>query len=374
VALAVLSGLALAGPAASDGADGFFFVHVSDAHVYRHTAQVDEHYGVGPSWTPRLLLAWGALRRYQGGLVPNYADSIVPHLRAALGMDPASAWRSDLWDTWAYFDELLAPGSELGDAQDEIRASFAEIHALGPDFVINTGDIVFDSGKVPPAVSADWMAFYREVSEAGSTPVYNTIGNHELGLVEREEASSRDPLYGPGFFRHHFGPSTYSFDRGAFHFVALDTHSPDPEAGGWRFNRMRPEVEAWLEAELAQHRDRVVVLLNHEPFFRDERWRGGEEFEANDRVGYAELLTRYGVDYTLTGHVHLPGSGTSGPTTHIANGALSGMHWVLPPEAAPRGYRLFYARGRELFGAFKRTGRPLLGFIRPAGPGDHFRV
>lgn len=48
------------------------------------------------------------------------------------------------------------------------------------------------------------------------------------------------------------------------------------------------------------------------------------------------------------------------------------MHWILPPEAAPRGYRLFYARGRELFSAWKQTGQPIVGFVRPAGGGDHF--
>ncbi len=369
--LVALAALAAPAARAADG-DGFFFIHLSDPHVYRHSSQIEEHYGLGPAWTPRVLLAYFALRGYERLLVPTYADAIVPLMRGEIGVMQAGVGRSDLWDAWSYFDELLEPGSALGDAEPALRAAFAEVHALGPAFVINTGDIVFDSGKVPPEISADWMALYREASEAGAAPVHHTIGNHELGLVEREGASPDDPLYGPGFFRHHFGPSTYAFDRGAFHFVALDTHSPDPEGEGWRWNRMRPEVRAWVEADLARHRDRVLVLLNHEPFFRDERWNLGEEFDARDRVDEEGLLERYGVDYTLTGHIHLPGATREGSTTHIATGALSGMHWVLPPEAAPRGYRLYWARGRELFTAWKETGKPVVGFVRPAGAGRHF--
>ena len=373
-ALAVLwvSALAAAVAAASDREEGFFFVHLSDAHVYRHSSQVEEHYGLGPSWTPRVLLAFMALRGYERRLIPVYTDAIVPHMRVALGMNGDGSGRLDLWDAWTYFDEVLRRGSALGLAEDDFRAAFSEVHALRPAFVINTGDIVFDSGRVPPEVSADWMALYREVSEAGPAPVYNTIGNHELGYVEREDASPEDPRYGPGFFVSHLGRIPYGFDRGAFHFVALDTHSPGRDGEGWRFNRMRPEVRAWLEADLARHRDRVLVLLNHEPFYYDTRWAMEDGFAESDVVHAEDLLAGFEVDYTLTGHVHLPGTAREGTTTHISTGALSGQHWILPHDAAPRGYRLFYARGRELFSAWKETGRPVAGFVRPSGGGRHF--
>ena len=93
------------------GANGFFFIHVSDVHAYRHASQVAEHYGLGPAWTPRPVLAFFALRRYARALVPNYSDGIVPPMRAALGIDPKPG-RFDLWDGWTYFNELLRPGSE----------------------------------------------------------------------------------------------------------------------------------------------------------------------------------------------------------------------------------------------------------------------
>ncbi len=50
--------------------DGFFFVHLSDTHVYRYASQVEEHYGLGPSWTPRVVLAYSALGDYRRSLVP----------------------------------------------------------------------------------------------------------------------------------------------------------------------------------------------------------------------------------------------------------------------------------------------------------------
>jgi Icc protein len=349
IPLLLVLGTRVASSDASDDSSGFFFVHVSDVHAVRHASEVAEHYGVGPRWLPNVLRANLAVQGYEDELVPNYADAIVPHLRRAIGFDPVATSAPEWWDSWTYFNELLEPGSELGNVEDDLRAAFAEVHGLGPAFIINTGDIVFDSGRVPPDVSARWMALYKEASAAGSAPIHHTIGNHELGSIKRGGASTDDPFYGRRFFEHHFRPIPYSFDRGEFHFVALDTHSPDPSGEGWRFNRMRPEVKAWLEADLARERDRSVVLINHEPLYQDALWTVDEDFAATQLVDDEGLLERFAVPYTLSGHIHLPGSAREGMTTHIATGSISGMHWVLPPSAAPRGYRLFYARGRQLF-------------------------
>ncbi len=341
----------------------FFFIHLSDVHAYRHSSQVWEDYGVVPPYVPTLVAAWFAVRDFERRLVPRWTDAVIPHLRAALQPYRPTGQSWDLLVPSRYFDELFRSGSELGRGEDALRASFEEIHALGPDFLVNTGDIVFDSNRVPAGVSEDWMSLYRDAAERPGRPVYPSIGNHELGRIEHADASPDDPMYGPGFFRHHFGTSVYSFDRGDFHFVALDTHSQ--ASGGedetWRRNRMRPEVKAWLEADLARSSSRTVVLLNHEPFFEDPDWNMGDEFWEREVVDDEGVLERFGVDYTLTGHVHLPGIARTGTTTHISTGALSGMHWLLPPSVHPRGYRLVYAREGHLYTVWKRTGEPVLG-------------
>ena len=372
VLAAAAAGAAVSSPGLAE--DEFFFIHVSDVHAYRHSSQVDAHYGLGPAWLPRVGVAFFALRGAERMLVPRYTEAIMPHLRTAIGLPADGSGRNDLWDAWSYFDEVMRPGSALGEAETDLRAAFAEMHALAPAFLVNTGDIVFDSTKVPRGVSLDWAQLLLEAAAIGPAPVHHTIGNHELGLIQHEDASPDDPLYGPGFFRQHFGPSPRAWDQGAFRFVALDTHSRDPESGVWRRNRMRPEVRAWFERELRDHPHRVVVVLNHEPFFIDAGWNLEEAFADTDVVDAEGLLERYAVPYTLTGHVHLPGAQRDGSSTHIATGALSGMHWILPPEAAPRGYRLFYARERRLYTVWKRSGEPVVGFLRPVASPDRQRV
>ena len=71
-----------------DDGEGFFFVHVSDVHAYHHSTQVIEHYGLGPSWIPTLVLAVFALRDYEAELIPRYSRDIIGPIRRALGIAP----------------------------------------------------------------------------------------------------------------------------------------------------------------------------------------------------------------------------------------------------------------------------------------------
>jgi hypothetical protein len=79
------------------------------------------------------------------------------------------------------------------------------------------------------------------------------------------------------------------------------------------------------------------------------------------------IFEEQAVAYSLNGHVHFNSLERGEPTTHISVGSLFGMGWYLPPALYPRGYRLYYARGGQLFGAWKRIDEPLLGFVQPQG-------
>ena len=69
----------------------------------------------------------------------------------------------------------------------------------------------------------------------------------------------------------------------------------------------------------------------------------------------------------LTGHTHFNSFQRQGGVTHITTGALSGLRWVLPAGVHERGYRLFLARERQLYSAWKPTGRPVLGWSEGGG-------
>ena len=352
--------------------NGFFFIHIRDAHVWDRPEEVIGFLELErPWWIPRAVYGWFAMRIVASHL-PVDETAIASSLRAALkqhGSDVDDLWDSELLPV--YIEEVMRPGSPFGDGESRVRSAFAEVSAFGPAFVVNTGDIVLDSGSVPLEVSDRWMRLYREVSESGGFPVYNTIGNHGLGGIARG-ASPDDPEYGPGFFHNRLGPSYYSFDRGRIHFIALDTHHPPPNPGHenedhWAINRMRPEVASWLDADLEQSADRVRVVMNHEPFRAEPTWPFPESY-VDTEVVPDQVIARSGVAYALTGHAHLPAVGEQNGVTSLHAGSLSGIFWLMPPDLQRGGYRLIYAREGRLHSGWKELEKPLLAFAEPPAP------
>jgi Icc protein len=349
----------------------FFFVQMSDLHVFDRPSELIEEWGLGdPWWAPSRLVAWLTLRKVNRMLVPRFSLDPVEDFRRAL-----APYRevSDLGDTsvyLAYRDEFLREGSEIGNVRGAIEGALAEISALQPSFVLATGDLVLDANSAHADALERRVELYRSATSSMGVPVYNTIGNHELRGIGREDASEQAPDYGLGLFETTFGPTYHSFDRGGFHFIALDTHRPDSsqdDSHGWRWNRMRDEVKRWLRRDLDAHGDKVKVVLNHEPFFSDPSWF----FDADELARYVAsdegIFEEHAVAYTLNGHVHRNGLERGEHTTHISAGSLFGFGWYLPPDLYPRGYRMYYAHEGQLYAAWKNIGEPLLGFIQPQG-------
>jgi 3',5'-cyclic AMP phosphodiesterase CpdA len=352
--------------------DEFFFVHMSDLHVFDRPSEIIEEWELdGPWWTSPILVAWFTLRRADRVLVPRFSLDPVADLRKAL-----SPYRdvSDLSDTaiyLAYHHEFKRQGSELGNIRRKIEESLKEIAVLRPSFVLATGDLVLDAKRARRDVLKRRIGLYQSATASMGVRVYNTIGNHELCGIRREGASERESDYGLGFFEATFGPTYYSFDHGAFHFVALDTHRPDPSEDDpqrWALNHMPDYVKRWLRRDLEAHGDRVKVVLNHEPFFSDPSWPVDVGKQAEYVVSDQGIFEEYAVEYSLSGHVHFNGFQRGEYTTHISTGSLCGYGWYLPSDLYPRGYRMYYARNGQLYGAWKVVGEPLLGFVQP--PGD----
>ncbi len=342
--------------------DDFSFVQISDVHAYAEAADF-ARYSLAdlPWWMPRSLsafaLSWAMPRAYdlpRGELLEGFRRALAPY------RDVSELSGSAILS--AYLDEFERPGSELGQVVPRIREALAEVAALRPAFVISTGDLVMEGNTAPPDVVEGWFALYRDLTGASGLELYQTIGNNEIAGSRLPEFPSDDPRYGKGTYRSFYGPTWYSFDRGPFHFAALDAHTRSGSSRSWELALLAPEVRAWLDADLSAHAGRVLVVLNHEPFHRLPGWTF---YEPVDDAG---LLARHGVAYALAGHIHQNGVERIGATLHVTSGALSGMRWVPPPDVHPRGYRLFRAQRGRLYSAWKELGRPLLGFVHP--PGD----
>lgn len=374
--LAAPRAAAQAPPAPSDASPaGIFFVHVSDVHAWNEPRDFRDHSMPIPGWLPAPVASWlilWQLARYhptldRAGIAEAFRRELAAHGVAGAG------GLGDLAALSAWAAELDRPGSPLGRAGDQVRAALAEVAGLRPDFVVSTGDLVLEGNAAPPEVMERWLRFYRDATAATGIPFHHTIGNNELAGTARDDFPTDDPRFAKGAFRALFGPTWFSFDRGAFHFVALDTHAPRPgsrDPRDWSFTTLPEEERAWLDADLAQNRGRTVVVLNHEPLEADPRWKFAGAVEPVDDGG---LLAKHAVPYALTGHVHWNGFVRAGATAHITTGALSGLRWAAPASVSPRGYRLLWGTpdGR-LFSAWKELGQPLLELVQPSGDSQRF--
>jgi 3',5'-cyclic AMP phosphodiesterase CpdA len=352
--------------------DEFLFAQISDAHVYRDAADFAAYSAPFGSWVPEPVADWLALRLMLLNYVEESDEELYDPLRGALApYVPVSALEGRAL-LRAYVDEFLRPGSALGRVEDAARAAFAEVAALGPAFVVSTGDLVLEGNRASPEAIERWLDFYLELARGTGLRFYDTIGNNEIAGNQSDDFASDDPRFGKGAFRARIGPTHYSFDRGDLHFVALDTHRRAPgffDEKRFVYTELEPDVREWADADLAAHADRVLVVLNHEPLAHEQGWRF-----LGDPVDDQGLLERHRVPYALAGHVHRNGLVQQGPTTHVITGALSGMRWMLPAGVHARGYRLLYARDGKLWHAWKELGKPVVELldVLPSGDGVAF--
>ena len=349
--------------------DNFFFIQISDAHVFDDPNDFRRFSSPPfPSWLPNFVTDWITLEMLDRGYPDLDSDDIVAGFREAVAPYRDVADASDRGVYRAYSEAAAAGDLPITHAESRFVEAVSELVALGPSFVLSTGDLWLEANRATPEAIERWRDLYLKTTEESGLPFYNSIGNNEIAGLQNPDFSPRDPRYGKFYFRDTYGPTAYSFDKGPFHFVALDTHRPKPTDDApraWSFGEMEPEIRVWADADLAAHDGSVLVSMNHEPFHTDERW-GFEDPKIADDGG---LFEKHGVAYSLAGHTHRNGF-QSGPgtTTHITTGALSGLRWVLPTSIHARGYRLFRAQNRKLYSAWKNLGQPSVGFVTPVDP------
>jgi 3',5'-cyclic AMP phosphodiesterase CpdA len=163
---------------------------------------------------------------------------------------------------------------------DSQRGTTRLIERLDPVAVLALGDTQYRYGRL-----SEYMRSYDATWGRFLPKTYPVPGNHEYNTPNAA-----------GFFRY-FGPRTfggrgyYSFDRGAWHIVALDSvRGKMPAARQLR----------WLRADLSRNDDRCEVAYFHHPLFTS----GTEALPSRFMAAFWEILYRQGVDVILNGHAH----------------------------------------------------------------------
>lgn len=179
------------------------------------------------------------------------------------------------------FKFIVATDSHFGSTQGNNNSALALSHIaqnhFDAAFMVHMGDIT-ETGA-----DEEYELFKQNITGL-RFPVLATMGNHESRWQDPQGAK----------FRSHFGPSTYSFDYGMWHFVVLDTSFPEQTYG-----TLDPAILDWLEQDLASlPANQPVALFSHHPLLYQER-----NFQDSDDA-LLELISRYPVHAIFSGHGH----------------------------------------------------------------------
>ncbi|NOY92711.1 MAG: hypothetical protein GXP55_16095 [Deltaproteobacteria bacterium] len=222
-----------------------------------------------------------------------------------------------------------------GDNRSDPAAHHAiaqAVDAFEPEFVLNTGDMVYSGGSVD-----DWQSFFQEARTLyAHVPLFPVLGNHEL---YPRAAGSR--LY-RRFVRTPLAAGQteayYAFDWGPVRVLVLNSNG-DVAAG--------TAQRRWLDSELARARaDQVPHLfaaLHHGPF--SSGYHG-----PNLRLvaqGLEDALRDAGVELVFEGHDHLYERGEAAGLKYIVTGGGGAPLYTV--DRAPA-YRLAFVPVHHFMG------------------------
>ena len=250
----------------------------------------------------------------------------------------------------------------LADTQTQDRTEMDRLHAetvpdvqatvrgLGdvPLFGVADGDIMYDDLTL--------YGEYERAVRAMGIPFAQVVGNHDLDLKsDRDEASTAT-------FERHFGPTYYSFDRGAVHYVVLDDIF---YYGGGYLGYLPDEQLTWLRQDLARvEAGRTVVVFLHIPlhsqmYVRHNRQRPEISNTVTNREALVRLLEPYHAR-VISGHTHETDHRMEGKVREHNLGTVCGAWWTgdICYDGTPNGYGIFEVNGEQFRWRYKATGQP----------------
>lgn len=214
---------------------------------------------------------------------------------------------------------------------------------------IGCGDLVWDKFEL--------FQDYKEAIAATGITFFNVIGNHDMDIDARtDEMSSKT-------FKQQFGPTYYSFNRGAIHYVVLDDvffiGTGKQYIGYITENQLR-----WLEQDLKNVKPGSTVVVSlHIPTNTGAARRNQKEAElgsivANRKQLY-KILSAFKVHF-MSGHTHFNDVWEEGNMMEHNHGTVCGAWWTGPVcgDGTPNGYGVYEVKGSEVNWYYKSTGKP----------------
>jgi hypothetical protein len=219
----------------------------------------------------------------------------------------------------------------------------AQSHPSKVEFIINGGDAIMDALDADKQKTEEQFNLFKTIlGKENSLPVYHCIGNHDVwGWFIKANKPDNDRLYGKAWVVETFQMKNryYSFTKGKWHFIVLDSTQLNPE-GGYIGKLDGAQLE-WLKMELQQTpRDQFICLVSHIPilsicaglFFNKTEVNGDLKIQRNlmhtDFIELKKIFLLYpNLKTCISGHIHLQDELEFLGVTYYCNGAISGNWW-----------------------------------------------
>jgi hypothetical protein len=173
------------------------------------------------------------------------------------------------------------------------------ILAEGPDFVVNTGDLVDSSSN------GEWQTFFDiEYDLLRSVPIFPTLGNHEANSGGGGRFAELFPL------GKAYDGRVYSADFGDVHLAVLDSNGNLGSQAGWLENDLTA-----AEARGAKHE---FIIMHQGAFSGSNAIMHGSNEDAQEHI--VPVAHRHPVDALFAGHDHFYERGADGNLTYFVSG------------------------------------------------------
>ena len=243
--------------------------------------------------------------------------------------------------------------------------NFRAAHSSEKMFILTLGDLSWNDYWADHHFNLD---DYKAMFDAAISGIqmFNTPGNHDNDRgTDGVFPQTNDECKAK--YRSLFGPSNYSFNVGAYHFIVLDNvecynlgqQDGTKNRGTMSYHyRITDEQLEWVAKDLEYVSPSTPLIISgHCPFYR---YNGTERLE-NGTTGRLVALLGGRRTHLLSGHTHYVynvdhlselnvfehnAGGLAGSCTHANNFAMS-------PNGAPCGYKVFDIDGTNLSWLYK---------------------
>jgi acid phosphatase type 7 len=177
----------------------------------------------------------------------------------------------------------LVGAGDIGRCDDRSDSKTARLVGKIPGTVFNLGDSAYPDGtreQFRNCYDPTWGK-YKERTRP-------TAGNHDY------HTAGAKPYF--NYFRWRAGRPRgyYSYDRGSWHIVVLNSNCQEVGGCDWRSAQGR-----WLRRDLANHRARCTLAYFHHPLYASGRGEDSPEVKP-----FWHILYSHHADVILSGHAH----------------------------------------------------------------------